>query len=101
MSFFSKKFRLYALQVHQITITIRTILNGLCYLATFVFGINSLGLFLYSSQVAINSFMEGSTSEENESKDEDNVGLVSSVKENAVEGTELTSSMHGGSDSRR
>ncbi|XVF78647.1 hypothetical protein PTKIN_Ptkin14bG0151800 [Pterospermum kingtungense] len=78
--------------VRQITITIRTILNGLCYLATFVFGINSVGLFLYSGQLAINSFMEGSTSKEDESKGEDNVGTVSSVKENAVEGTELSSS---------
>ncbi|XWS52121.1 hypothetical protein CRYUN_Cryun11dG0039900 [Craigia yunnanensis] len=78
--------------VRQITITVRTIVNGLCYLATFVFGINSLGLFLYSGQLAINSFMEGSMSKENESKGEENVGSLSSVKENAVEGTELTSS---------
>ncbi|CAA0816008.1 Unknown protein [Striga hermonthica] len=49
--------------VRQITITIRTIINGLCYLATFVFGANSLGLFLYSSQLAFNSFMEDSSSE--------------------------------------
>ncbi|GFP79646.1 hypothetical protein PHJA_000108100 [Phtheirospermum japonicum] len=49
--------------VRQITITIRTIINGLCYLATFVFGVNSLGLFLYSGQLAFNSFMEGSSSE--------------------------------------
>ncbi|XVF18770.1 hypothetical protein REPUB_Repub11eG0052000 [Reevesia pubescens] len=76
--------------VRQITITVRTIVNGICYLATFVFGINSLGLFLYSGQLAINSFMEGSTSEENESKGEENVSLLSSVDENA-EGTELTS----------
>ncbi|GER53834.1 hypothetical protein STAS_31381 [Striga asiatica] len=48
--------------VRQITITIRTIINGLCYLATFVFGANSLGLFLYSSQLAFNSFMEDSSS---------------------------------------
>ncbi|KAL0353795.1 UNVERIFIED_CONTAM: hypothetical protein Sangu_0960800 [Sesamum angustifolium] len=49
--------------VRQITITIRTIINGLCYLATFVFGANALGLFLYSTQLAFNSFMEGSSSE--------------------------------------
>ncbi|XP_022718007.1 uncharacterized protein LOC111276527 [Durio zibethinus] len=78
--------------VRQISITIRTIVNGLCYLATFVFGINSLGLFLYSGQLAISSFMDGSTRKENESKGEENVGSLSSVKENAVEGTELTSS---------
>ncbi|XP_030550222.2 ras-associated and pleckstrin homology domains-containing protein 1 [Rhodamnia argentea] len=48
--------------VRQISITIRTIVNGLCYLATFAFGINSIGLFLYSGQLAINSFTEGSSS---------------------------------------
>ncbi|CAI0408371.1 unnamed protein product [Linum tenue] len=45
--------------VRQITITIRTIINGLCYLATFVFGLNSVGLILYSAQLTMNSFMEG------------------------------------------
>ncbi|KAI3466084.1 hypothetical protein Pfo_022747 [Paulownia fortunei] len=49
--------------VRQITITIRTIINGLCYLATFVFGFNSLGLFLYSGQLAMDSFVEGPSSE--------------------------------------
>ncbi|KAI3457416.1 hypothetical protein Pfo_014079 [Paulownia fortunei] len=49
--------------VRQITITIRTIINGLCYLATFVFGVNSFGLFLYSGQLAFNSFMEDFSSE--------------------------------------
>lgn len=45
--------------VRQITITVRTIINGICYLATFVFGANALGLFLYSGQLAFNSFMGG------------------------------------------
>ncbi|KAL7103668.1 hypothetical protein ACP275_08G193900 [Erythranthe tilingii] len=49
--------------VRQITITIRTIINGMCYLATFVFGFNSLGLLLYSGQLALNSFAEVSRSE--------------------------------------
>ncbi|XP_042040416.1 uncharacterized protein LOC121785982 [Salvia splendens] len=40
--------------VRQITITIRTIINGMCYLATFVFGFNSVGLFLYTGQLAMN-----------------------------------------------
>ncbi|XP_075506548.1 uncharacterized protein LOC142543272 [Primulina tabacum] len=52
--------------VHQITITIRTIINGMCYLATFVFGANALGLFLYSGQLAFNSFMEGDSDGGNE-----------------------------------
>ncbi|PPS16437.1 hypothetical protein GOBAR_AA04139 [Gossypium barbadense] len=86
----SDNFSIFALRmpVRQITITIRTIVNGLCYLATFVFGINSLGLFLYSGQLALNSFMDGSSSKENESKSQENVG---SVKENVAEGMELTS----------
>ncbi|KAL3849217.1 hypothetical protein ACJIZ3_011099 [Penstemon smallii] len=52
--------------VRQITVTIRTIINGLCYLATFVFGINSLGLFLYSGQLAFNSLMEEDSRSEGE-----------------------------------
>ncbi|KAJ8765228.1 hypothetical protein K2173_011908 [Erythroxylum novogranatense] len=50
--------------VRQITITVRTIVNGLCYLATCVFGVNSVGLFLYSAQLAINSLTKGENSEE-------------------------------------
>ncbi|KAL0910338.1 hypothetical protein M5K25_021311 [Dendrobium thyrsiflorum] len=49
------------LSVRQLTITIRTIVNGLCYLATFVFGINSIGLILYSVQLAFSSVMEGTS----------------------------------------
>ncbi|KAB2043992.1 hypothetical protein ES319_D01G058600v1 [Gossypium barbadense] len=70
----SDNFSIFMYVVRQITITIRTIVNGLCYLATFVFGINSLGLFLYSGQLALNSFMDGSSSKENESKSQENVG---------------------------
>uniref|UniRef100_A0A0E0JYX2 Uncharacterized protein n=1 Tax=Oryza punctata TaxID=4537 RepID=A0A0E0JYX2_ORYPU len=43
--------------VRQITITIRTIINGICYLATFVFGINSVGLVLYGLQLTFASIM--------------------------------------------
>ncbi|KAL2331392.1 hypothetical protein Fmac_018973 [Flemingia macrophylla] len=57
--------------VRQITITIRTIVNGLTYLATFVFGLNSLGLFLYSLQLGIKSITEGSTEKVTESKSTD------------------------------
>ncbi|KAH9611175.1 hypothetical protein KSS87_001330 [Heliosperma pusillum] len=46
--------------VRQITVTIRTIINGMCYLATFVFGINSIGLFLYSGQLTLNSLFKDS-----------------------------------------
>ena len=48
----------------------RTIVNGLCYLATFVFGINSVGLFLYSAQLALNSFMDDSSSKNTENNGE-------------------------------
>ncbi|XP_038991087.1 uncharacterized protein LOC120114163 [Hibiscus syriacus] len=77
--------------VRQISITVRTIVNGLCYLATFVFGINSLGLFLYSGQLAINSIKGGATNNENKRKGEENVGSPSSVKENVADGIESTS----------
>ncbi|XP_044487429.1 uncharacterized protein LOC123212376 [Mangifera indica] len=72
--------------VRQITITIRTIINGLCYLATFVFGINSIGLLLYSGQLTINSFMEDSSGKDEENRDEQ---MSSSLAENP---TELNSS---------
>lgn len=55
--------------VRQITITIRTIINGMCYLATFVFGINSVGLFLYSGQLALNSLFDGSTGDDAKPKE--------------------------------
>ncbi|KAK3030251.1 hypothetical protein RJ639_039834 [Escallonia herrerae] len=77
-----------ALHVRQITITIRTIINGLCYLATFVFGINSIGLMLYSVQLAINSFMGDSTSDETKNKDE---GQLSSPNPTAGDSSETNS----------
>lgn len=40
----------------------RTVINGLCYLATFVYGINSFGLLLYSGQLAFNTYEKGSSS---------------------------------------
>ncbi|PKU60113.1 uncharacterized protein LOC110094400 [Dendrobium catenatum] len=58
------------LSVRQLTITIRTIVNGLCYLATFVFGINSIGLILYSVQLAFSSFMEGTSKESSSTMNE-------------------------------
>ncbi|GJN19667.1 hypothetical protein PR202_gb06967 [Eleusine coracana subsp. coracana] len=44
--------------VRQITITIRTIITGVCYLATSVFGINAVGLILYSLQLTFASIMD-------------------------------------------
>ncbi|KAI5073145.1 hypothetical protein GOP47_0011158 [Adiantum capillus-veneris] len=40
--------------IRQLTITVRTILNGMCYLATFVFAANSLGLSVYTLQLLLN-----------------------------------------------
>ncbi|KAL3686103.1 hypothetical protein R1sor_004125 [Riccia sorocarpa] len=37
--------------IRNLTITVRTIINGLLYLATFVFAANSIGLGLYSVQL--------------------------------------------------
>ncbi|XP_061358219.1 uncharacterized protein LOC133302463 [Gastrolobium bilobum] len=78
--------------VRQITITIRTIINGLTYLATFVFGLNSLGLFLYSGKLAIDSFMGDSTEEETERKSTtDQSSLSNSSVESPTSNTELGS----------
>ncbi|XP_066318645.1 uncharacterized protein [Miscanthus floridulus] len=46
----------------QITITIRTIITGLCYLATSVFGINAVGLVLYSFQLTLQSIRDDDSS---------------------------------------
>ncbi|KAK4344564.1 hypothetical protein RND71_034740 [Anisodus tanguticus] len=67
--------------VRQITITIRTIINGICYLATFVFGINSVGLFLYSGQLALNFIMGDSASEETNNKGEAQLSSKDSTPE--------------------
>ncbi|XP_050368944.1 uncharacterized protein LOC126787053 [Argentina anserina] len=74
--------------VRQITITIRTIINGLCYLATFVFSINAVGLVLYAGQIFINDeFKSGET--ENQSKNQS--GSLTSVVESPTD-TALDSS---------
>lgn len=45
-------------QIRQIKITIRTIINGICYLATGVFAVNSIGLTLYSGQLALKFWID-------------------------------------------
>lgn len=67
-------------------------MNGLCYLATFVFGINSVGLFLYSGQLAINSFMEESTSKDTENKGEEQLVSPNSTAESSTASAELDKS---------
>lgn len=44
--------------IRQITVTVRTIINGISYLATFVFALNSIGLTLYSGQLALKSWID-------------------------------------------
>ncbi|TQE04977.1 hypothetical protein C1H46_009448 [Malus baccata] len=73
-------FLLFVCYVRQITITIRTIINGLCYLATFVFGINAVGLVLYAGQLAINSIMED-TNEKTQTQGKDQSGSFNSKVE--------------------
>ncbi|XP_048441449.1 uncharacterized protein LOC103931529 isoform X2 [Pyrus x bretschneideri] len=83
--------------VRQITITIRTIINGLCYLATFVFGINAVGLVLYAGQLAINSIMEG-TSEETQTQGKEQSGSFNSMVESPANSGENSDRDDQGSD---
>lgn len=77
--------------VRQITITVRTIVNGLTYLATFVFGLNSLGLLLYSGQLAIKSITgEDSTEKKTESKSTEQSNSSKLSIENSTDNTELS-----------
>ncbi|ERN14027.1 hypothetical protein AMTRI_Chr01g111250 [Amborella trichopoda] len=74
--------------VRQMTITVRTIVNGLCYLATFVFAINSVGLFLYSGQLAINSFIETPASNKTPENNKGQKSEIDSSSETSVENVE-------------
>ncbi|XP_045801296.1 uncharacterized protein LOC123895124 [Trifolium pratense] len=75
----------------QITITVRTIINGLTYLATFIFGLNSLGLLLYSGQLALKSFTGDSTEKETENKSADQSSISNLSVETRTNDTELSS----------
>ncbi|XP_027354198.1 uncharacterized protein LOC113864550 [Abrus precatorius] len=77
--------------VRQITITIRTIINGLCYLATFIYGFNSIGLMLYSGQLAMETFVGGSSGKETESKIIEQPGLSNASVENLTNNNKLSS----------
>lgn len=69
----------------------RTIINGLCYLATFVYGINSVGLFLYSGQLAMDTMGGGSSGKETESKITQQPGLSNASVENSNNNNKLSS----------
>lgn len=75
----------------QITITVRTIINGLTYLATFIFGLNSVGLFLYSGQLVLESFTGGATEKETENKSPDQSTLSNLSVETRTNDIELSS----------
>ncbi|ONK67061.1 uncharacterized protein A4U43_C06F15260 [Asparagus officinalis] len=79
-------------QVRQITITIRTIINGLCYLATFVFGINSVGLLLYSIQLAFSSFMESPADNMSSMIDEGQTNLTNDDSKSSTDNADSRSS---------
>ncbi|KAL6640173.1 hypothetical protein ACP70R_022022 [Stipagrostis hirtigluma subsp. patula] len=64
--------------VRQITITIRTIITGVCYLATSVFGINGVGLILYSLQLTFASVMDDDTSSSSAGKVSEESNTVAS-----------------------
>lgn len=74
----------------QITITVRTIINGLTYLATFIFGLNSLGLLLYSGQLALKSFTGDSIEKETENKSADQSSLSNLSVETRINDAELS-----------
>ena len=81
------------LVINFVSLTCRTIVNGLCYLATFVFGINAIGLFLYSGQLAMNSVMEeGSKDTEPKAKSDEQVSPPTSTAETTLDSTESSNS---------
>ncbi|XP_010502493.1 PREDICTED: uncharacterized protein LOC104779805 [Camelina sativa] len=67
--------------IRQITVTVRTIINGICYLATFVFGLNAFGLLLYSGQLAFN-----------EESDEDMKATTTQPGDSSVDNSEVNKS---------
>ncbi|KAL5211845.1 hypothetical protein ABZP36_022692 [Zizania latifolia] len=82
--------------VRQITITVRTIINGICYLATFVFGINSVGLILYALQLTFASITGDDPSSSAEQISEQTNTVASSDSS-----TSLTSNRESGSSDLR
>lgn len=67
---------------------LRTIVNGLCYLATFVFGVNSVGLLLYSVQLTFDSIMEEFSNKETDSQQSTS---LSSTADRQVDNSEMGS----------
>lgn len=79
--------------INFLSLICRTIVNGICYLATFIFGINAVGLFLYSGQLALNSVMEeGSKDEEPKATGDKQVSSPNSTVETTLDTTKSNSS---------
>ncbi|CAL0303756.1 unnamed protein product [Lupinus luteus] len=64
--------------VRQATLTIRTIIIDLCFFATFVYGICSIGLLLYSGELALNIFLGRPNIKGTQSKITEQSGLSNS-----------------------
>lgn len=62
----------------------------MCYLATFVFGINSIGLVLYSGQLLFNS-ISGDSINDGENKSDGQSGSSDSTVESAADSIESSS----------
>jgi hypothetical protein len=62
----------------------------LTYLATFIFGLNSLGLLLYSGQLALKSFTGDSIEKETENKSADQSSLSNLSVETRTNDAELS-----------
>jgi len=62
----------------------------LTYLATFIFGLNSLGLLLYSGQLALKSFTRDSIEKESENKNADQSSLSNLSVETRTNDAELS-----------
>ncbi|OIW08237.1 hypothetical protein TanjilG_15198 [Lupinus angustifolius] len=76
--------------VRQATLTIRTIIIDLCFFATFVYGICSIGLLLYSGELALNIFLGRPSIKGTQSKITEQSGLSKS-SETLTSNNELAS----------
>lgn len=65
-------------------------MNGLCYLATFVFGVNSVGLILYAIQLSFSSLTENLNSPKS-AEDDRQVNNAMLSTENSVDNIESMS----------
>ncbi|RRT67997.1 hypothetical protein B296_00038734 [Ensete ventricosum] len=66
-----------------LTFCFRTVINGLCYLATFVFGVNSIGLILYAGQLALGSITENPKTSPTSEKDDGQLSKMASAESTA------------------